>query len=112
MAFPQVVASLITKLPEVWVRDGEGQVIQVGVRLIECVLAAASMLREPQASLQAVMPEKHLAAFPVGRLELAHAPEAEHFLIPGRARVNVTNGQPKVVNASDHAVFTASMPRA
>ena len=70
------------------------------------------MLREPQASLQAVMPEKHLAAFPVGRLELARAPEAEHFLIPGRARVNVTNGQPKVVNGSDHAVFTASMPRA
>ena len=58
------------------------------------------------------MPEKHLAACPAGRGELAHAPEAEHFLIPGRARVNVTNGQPKVMNACDHALFTASMPRA
>ena len=94
------------------VRDGEGQVIQAGARLVERVLAAVPMLREPQASLQAVMPELHLAACPAGRLELADAPEAEHFLIPGRARVNVTNGQPKVVNAPDHAPFTASMPRA
>ncbi len=86
--------------------------IQAGARLVEGVLAAVLMLREPQASLQAVMPEKHLAANLAGRLELAHAPEAEHFLIPGRARVNVTNRQPKVMNACDHALFTASMPRA
>ncbi len=94
------------------VRDGECQVIQAGARLVERVLAAVPMLLEPQASSQAVMSEKHLAASPAGRLELAHAPEAEHFLIRGRARVNVTNRQPKVMNASDHVLFTASMPRA
>ena len=94
------------------VRDGEGQVIQAVARLVERVLAAAPVLREPEASLQAVIPEKHLTAGPAGRLELAHAPEAEHFLIPGRARVNVTDGQSKVVNPCDHAVFTTSMPRA
>ena len=72
-----------------------GQVIQARARLVERVLAAVPMLREPQASLQAVMPEKHLAACPVGRLELRHAPEAEHLLIPGRARVNVTTVSPR-----------------
>jgi len=61
----------------------QGQVIQAGARPVELLLAAVPMLREPQASLRAVMPEKHLAASPAGRLDLAHAPEAEHFLIPG-----------------------------
>jgi hypothetical protein len=87
--------------------DSECQVVQAGARLVECVLAAVPVLREPQASVQAVVPEKHLAACPVGRRVLPGAPETEHLLIPGRARVNVTNRQPKVVDTADHALLTA-----
>jgi hypothetical protein len=56
--------------------------------------------------------EKHLAACPAGRLEHAHAPEAEHLLVPGLDRVNVTNRQSKVMDTSDHALLTLSLPRA
>jgi hypothetical protein len=76
--------------------------VQAGARLVERVLAPVPVLGEPQASLQAVVPEKHLAACPVRRGELARAPEAEHVLVPGCARVNVTNRQPEMVTP-DHA---------
>ena len=91
------------------VGDSERQVVQASPRLVERVLAAVPVLREPQASVQAVVPEEHLAARPAGRVELPCPPEAEHFLIPGRARVNVTNRQSKMVDAADHALLTAHL---
>jgi hypothetical protein len=60
--------------------------------------------------LQAIVPEKHLSACPVGRRELARTPETEHFLVPCRAGVNVTDRQPEVVDAADHALLTVSFP--
>jgi hypothetical protein len=47
-----------------------GNVVKAGARLVERVLAAVPVLREPQASLQAVVPEKDLAACPAGCCEL------------------------------------------
>jgi hypothetical protein len=86
-------------------------VIQAGARLVERVLAAMPVLGEPQADLQAVVPEKHLAACPVRRRELTRAAEAEHFPIPSRTRINVTNRQPEVMDAPDHGLLTVSLPR-
>ena len=83
--------------------DSERQVVQAGASLVERVLAAVPVLREPQASVQAVCREKDLAACPAGRVELPCPPEAGHFLIPGRARGNVTNRQSKMVDAANHA---------
>jgi hypothetical protein len=40
------------------------------------------------------------------------AAEAEHFPIPSRTRVNVTNRQPEVMDAPDHGLLTVSLPRA
>src|ERR1022692_2864306 len=93
------------------VRDGERQVIQAGARLVERVLAAMPVLGEPQADLQAVVPEKHLAACPVRRRQLTRAVKAEHFPVPSRTRVNVTNRQPEVMDAPDHGLLTVSLPR-
>ncbi len=83
--------------------DSERQVVQAGPGLVERVLSGVPVLGEPQASVQAVVPEEHLAACPAGRIELAREPEAEHFLVPGRARVNVTNRQSEMVDPCDHA---------
>jgi hypothetical protein len=46
--------------------DSECQVVQAGARLVECFLTAVPVLREPQARLQAVVPEKNFAACPSG----------------------------------------------
>jgi hypothetical protein len=90
------------------VGNSERQVVQAGTHLIERLLAAVPMLGEPQAGLQAIVPQKHFAARSIGRRKFPHAPETEHFLVPGRARINVANRQPKVVKASDHGNFIVS----
>ena len=98
-------------------RDSERQVVRAGPALVERVLAAVPVLGGPRACVQAVVPEKYLAAFPAGHHALALWAEAGHRLLPGRARVSVTDRQPQVVDARDHVQLTpvltgASRPQA
>ena len=91
----------------------ECEVVQTDSCLIECTLAAASMLGQPQPNLKAVVAQEHLAARPVRRLEFANSSEPEYVHVPGRTRVNVADRQAQMMcesNSGDRRRLTRASP--
>ncbi len=84
------------------VDNREREVIQTDTRLVEAVTRRAAMLGQAQPDPEPPVAEEHLAPGAVRCLVAARPFEAEHPLVPRRARVDVTHGQSEVMDAVDH----------
>ena len=80
----------------------EREMVETGARLVERFVGAALVLREAEASAEAVVTEEHLPARVVGSGVRTDRLKAQHIDVPGRARLDIAHGEAQVVNVFDH----------